>query len=49
MMAGNIFWLKYELHGIGSGVNVREAVVLLDRRPQSSKCRFLRTGTCSLL
>jgi hypothetical protein len=48
-MASDIFWLKYKLHGIDGVVNVRYAAVLLDRRPQSSKCRFLRTGTCSLL
>src|ERR1700688_542083 len=49
MRASNIFWLKYKLHGIGGDVSVRYAALLLDRRPQSSKCRFLRTGTCSLL
>jgi hypothetical protein len=49
MMASDIFWLKYKLHSIDGEVNVRYAPVLLDRRPQSSKCRFLRTGTCSLL
>src|SRR5580692_5872554 len=48
-MASDIFWLKYKLHSIDGDVNARYAAVLLDRRPQSSKCWFLRTGTCSLL
>jgi hypothetical protein len=52
MMASDIFWLKwlkYKLHSIDGDVNIRYAAALLDRCPQSSKCRFLRTGTCSLL
>ena len=56
MMASDIFWLKYKLHSLkyklhsmDGDVNVRYAAVLLDRRPRSSKCWFLRTGTCPLL